>query len=137
MVDVWVKSVYMLGKEWLQMWDDIKRLCKGGDVHFTSAPFASHEAPETVFYGKGDANGMKECSGSPVLEMRGWRHRIASKVMSMRSCCAFPRLLCLRSVDLRKSFCGNGDANDMKECSGSAVLEMKRLQMWDGIETLC
>lgn len=32
---------------------------------------------------------------------------------------------------------GNGDASDMKECSGSAVLEMKRLQMWDGIEMLC
>jgi hypothetical protein len=118
--------------EWL-VTDGIKRLCQRGDVHFTSALFASHEAPESVFLWKRwckwhERVFWKSCSRNERLKVSD----CIKGNMSMRSCCAFRRMLCLRSVDLRKSFCGNGDANDMKECSGSAVLEMERLQMWGG-----
>jgi hypothetical protein len=69
-VDVWVTYVYMLEMNgWLQM------ASKGyvNEVMCTSHLLYLHRMrlQKVCFYGKGGANGMKECSGSPVLGMRG------------------------------------------------------------------
>lgn len=48
MVDVWVTYVYMLERNGYRCGMASKGLCQGGDAHFTSALFASHEAPESV-----------------------------------------------------------------------------------------
>lgn len=92
-------------------------------MHFTSALFASHEAREICFCGNGDANGMKRLFWKS--ERRGHRCRIAWKVVSMRSCCAFLGCCVCVPWSTRNLSVENGDASDAKECSGSAVLERR------------
>ena len=135
MVDVWVKYVCVHAqKEWLQMWGGIQRLCRGGDdVHFTRALCASHEVPEIVgcFYGKRwctwhERVFWKFCSRDERLKVLDCiKGNVNEGHVVHSSGCS----VCLPWTS-DNLFRGNGDANDMKECSGkSVVLGIKRLQM--------